>query len=230
MSYYYDEEYYQEPSEFDEMVEEFKAKLAESVKEETQTELAKLRAENAELRGKVQNLNKLELEVAASKRDYERRAQTAERDAAREARKLKAGELLEAISSPKFTVTRSSKFGKKCDQCDDNRTVHFKSPSGKDLDERCQCWIRYVHWGVTEEIAWSAEVRDYKLMVWYTSKHSVNDDDLAYVSATVLHDPAGLTIDQLIEEPSKYGFSSKSQAQALVDALNKRDEGETTSW
>lgn len=27
----------------------------------------------------------------------------------------------------------------KCDKCDDNRYVHFKSPSGKDYQEYCSC-------------------------------------------------------------------------------------------
>src|SRR5690606_10835784 len=101
---------------------------------------------------------------------------------------------------------------------------------GKDLDERCQCWIKYVHWDIAEKIAWSASVRDYKLMIWYTSKQSLNEDDLAYVSTTVLHDPDEVTLHQLMDDPSKYGFSNRSEAQELVDELNKRDEGKTITW
>ncbi|UAV84823.1 hypothetical protein BV113_00290 [Glutamicibacter phage BIM BV-113] len=227
---YYDEDYYQEPSEFDEMVEEFKAKLAESVKEETKAELERLRGENVKLRDKVKNLDQLEREVAAAKRDYERRAANAERDAGREARKLKAGELLKEIGTPKFTVTRTSKFGEKCEQCDDNRTVHFKSPQGKDLEERCTCWVKYVHWNIEEMIAHSATVRNDKLLVWYTGTRNVKDDDWSNVYAKVLYDPAGLTVERLMEEPGDYGFNDKDAAVALVEALNKRDEGKTTQW
>ena len=227
---YYDEDFYQEPSEFDELMEDLKANLASKVKTEISDELTLLRTENAELRDKVKNLNRLEREVAAAKRDYEQRAKNAEREAKAEAKRLSAGEMLEAIGSPKYTVTTVSVFGDKCEKCDDQREIHFTSPSGKDLTERCACHVKYVRWVIQEQIAWTAGVRDRKLMVWYARESVTRDPDRDYVYTKVLRNPAGVDLSNLMKEPYDYGFSSKDEAQKLADALNQQDEGETTAW
>lgn len=33
----------------------------------------------------------------------------------------------------------------KCDKCDDNRNIHFFSPSGKELEEKCECGKTHKH-------------------------------------------------------------------------------------
>ncbi len=46
---WYEEDFYEEPSEFDNAMDEFKASLMKSVKEEYVSEMERLRAENLEL-------------------------------------------------------------------------------------------------------------------------------------------------------------------------------------
>lgn len=223
---YYDDDYYQEPSEFDKKVEELKASLASAVKEETREELKILREENRQLKDKVQNLQKLERDASTLKRELERKVQAAERDAQKDFRKMKFGELMAIFTEPKYKIGSERVVGEKCGNCDDRRSIHYKTPSGRDATEQCPCGIGKLHYILKEEVAVeisrNTRDRDKPYNVWYAPHmNDRNDDD--YINAKWVTDPATMTFEEQVESYYALGFSSKEDAQKLADALNAKE-------
>ena len=88
---YYQDDFYNEPSEFDMQVEEFKESLAKSIKSDFLEEMERLKAENRKLQGIKENFEQV-------KRDYERKKQECERvmrEAENKAKRMKVEEMLE---------------------------------------------------------------------------------------------------------------------------------------
>lgn len=137
--YFEEEDFYNESSEFEEMVDDLKVKLKESVKEEHIAEVEKLRKENEELQ-------EVKADFEAIKQHYKEKEQQLERykmDIKREVRKERLSELMK----DREVVLYSARFrriqGPKCDKCDENRKIHYKTPLGKDAVETCDCDKRY---------------------------------------------------------------------------------------
>lgn len=70
---YYDYDFYEEPSEFDIQIEEFKSSLASSVRKEFLEEMDALKKENASLREFRDNKDKYERELREAKAEYQRK-------------------------------------------------------------------------------------------------------------------------------------------------------------
>lgn len=81
MSYYYDDEFYTQPSEFDEEIESFKESLSKSIQKKFLDEMEELREENISLREFRDNKERYERELKAAKAEYQRKMQDAERQA-----------------------------------------------------------------------------------------------------------------------------------------------------
>lgn len=78
---YYDYEFYNELSEFDEQIKEFKAALVSSIKEEFLDEMERLRKENESLREFRDKKEEYEREFIEIKTEYERKIKNIERGA-----------------------------------------------------------------------------------------------------------------------------------------------------
>lgn len=130
----YDDFY--EPSEFDIMVEEFKDELRKSVKKEYQDKIADLEKRLAELTDIKQNWNKKTAELSAEKH----KAQIAVAQAESNARKATLKELLEPLKKQMWGIRQEwSYIRDKCDKCDEDGYIHYKSPAGRDMKEECSC-------------------------------------------------------------------------------------------
>jgi len=132
---YYDDEFYNEPSEFDEMVEEFKQSLAESIKEEHTKEVERLRKENQALREVKRDFNKIKEEYLTK----ERALITKEAELKKDIKNMTTKELIKRIEETIYYAFERSVADPKCDKCDNSRRIKFQSPSGKDLYEKCNC-------------------------------------------------------------------------------------------
>ena len=132
---YYDFDFYEEPSEFDMQVEEFKSSLASSVRKEFLEEMAALKKENEELREFRANKEKYERELREAKAEYQRKMEEAERNA--DSKKIK--DLLRTFSVIGYRASPEYKQRPKCDRCDDYRRFHFISPMGRNMTEECSC-------------------------------------------------------------------------------------------
>ncbi len=130
------EDFYYEPSEFDEMVEEFKDSLRSVVKQEYIDKIAKLEQELALMQDLRKNWNEKIAELKKAKTE----AENAKNDAMREAKKLRLSELLSDKMQTAWGIAGEWEcLHKKCDKCDDQGYIHFKSPQGTELTERCRC-------------------------------------------------------------------------------------------
>lgn len=136
MSYYDYEDYY-EPSEFDEKVEEFKDYLRQSIKEETQNEIEKLRKENEALQKIKRDWDNLVKEYEDKKRELEYKIRECESKAS--SKRLETLFEETGMNVIMYKPDYNHVYGKKCNKCDDDRYIHFSSPSGKDYTEDCEC-------------------------------------------------------------------------------------------
>lgn len=109
--------------------------IKENVKQDIKIEMQRLRKENAEL----QQYKKERQEIEKIKNDYESRLQTQIEAYKRELRTAKINELFGDYIVIGWGVNQKTILPPKCDKCDEDRYIHFKSPSGKDFKEPCQC-------------------------------------------------------------------------------------------
>lgn len=134
---YYDEEFYNEPSEYDQMVDEFRDSLIKSVKQDFLDKMERLEKENAELREVKQNWERLKTEYEEKQRELIYKIEQERRNVRRErlAKLFEQCGMNVTLFKPKESLFRLDK----CEKCDENRRIHFKSPSGIDLQEECEC-------------------------------------------------------------------------------------------
>lgn len=133
----YDKEFYNEPSEYDQMVEDFRLSLMQSVKKEFLDKMQRLEKENAELREVKQNWERLKSEYEEKQREQRYQIEQERRNVRRErlAKLFEQCGMNVALFKPKGSLFRLDK----CEKCDENRRIHFQSPSGRDLQEECEC-------------------------------------------------------------------------------------------
>lgn len=130
------DEYWDEPSEYDEMIMDLKSSLRESVRQEIKDEIASLRKKLGELTDVQNNWYEKLRELEDEKFKY----QEAARNAKYEANKTKLSELMESIEQEAWTLKgRYEYLQPKCDKCDKDRQRHFMSPLGRDMKEPCEC-------------------------------------------------------------------------------------------
>ena len=129
---WFDENWCEEPREEEMALIEA---IKENVKQDIKQEMERLRKENEEL----QQYKQERQEVENIKKLYESRLQTEVETYKRELRTAKSKELFGDYIVIGWGVKQKITLPPKCNKCDQNRYVHFKSPSGKDLMEPCQC-------------------------------------------------------------------------------------------
>ena len=130
------DEFYNEPSEFDMQVEEWKATLRESVKNEYKEEMDRLRKENAELRDIKNEWKERTAELDRKKYEMEMTISEAEK----KAKRARLTELLKPLCETAYGYEYEYKYVRdKCDKCDKYGYIHYKSPQGHDVKEQCDC-------------------------------------------------------------------------------------------
>lgn len=221
---------YYEPSEFDEKVEEFKSYLRESVKKETQELIEKLQKENAELREVRDNWGSV-------KRDYKNKQVELEIEMSNckyEAAKMRLEELFEfcGMNIILYRPTLELVYKPKCNKCDDNRRIHFKSPSGKDYDEYCSCAKHFNKY--KPEPYYCTEFRvnrrsatvKFPVMMWFKkySDYTSDYDGYTYESSDLCRFIYNGEDFETIEgnKGTPY-FRDEKQCQEYCDYLNKKN-------
>ena len=109
--------------------------IKNSVRDDIKQEMERLRKENAEL----QQYKQERQEVENIKKWYESRLQTEVEAYKGELRSAKIKELFGDYIVIGWGVKQKITLPPKRDKCGEGRYIHFKSPSGKDLREPCQC-------------------------------------------------------------------------------------------
>lgn len=138
--YYYDD-YYDEPNEFEEKIEEFKGVLVKAVKKEHQEEIARLREENQKLLSTQDEMKKAKQEYESKKRDYEYKIKDAMENAKKEYFNTNIKDVVESVTEKQilYYARQGSKYVPKCNLCDDDRKLTATFANGKTTSMSCQC-------------------------------------------------------------------------------------------
>lgn len=131
----YEDDFYYEPSEFDQQVEEFKASLMKSVKEDFLHRMEALEKENAALREFRDQRNTVIRDYAAKVAAAQREARMAEE----KWKNARLHQLLGDFLTTGWKVGYNQVMDDKCDKCDADRYIHFLSPQGNECKEKCNC-------------------------------------------------------------------------------------------
>lgn len=217
-----DEEFYNEPSEFDEMVEEFKDSLIKSVKEDFLFKMKRLEKENADLQVVKANMKKIESDFKQKEFQLERERN----DLERKVRYERLSVLMKDFEVIMYQVNSTYEKNPKCDKCDKNRRINYKTPLGKDTYEKCECDVNKTIY-IPEEYQCS-EFRinqNNNGMVAHYKIKAERDYDYA-VSSTFCE--TTYKADMKYEDISRYRtfFKTKEECQGYCDYLNKaKNEG-----
>lgn len=215
--YDYDD-FYNEPSEFEMQVEEFKSSLMSSIKDEYKAEMARLRKENSELQEVKRNFDQI-------KRDFNQKTvelDMAKQDLRRELRKERLTDLLKDFEVLLYRPTYHYEHGPKCDKCDDNRQVHYKTPSGRDAREECGCKKGYRVFKPEEFICKSFANRSGKFIAWYT-ENSNDEDSFGIYSNTPQFIYAGEDFENINLKHWEVFFKTPEECQAYCAWLTAKE-------
>lgn len=160
MSYF--DDFFDEPSEFEQQIAEFKESLVEAVKAEYKEKMQALEEENAELREFKEAKEEHERILRNKVAEYDRRIQQAKSEVRRASLKSIFGENL--VSA--YRAHGESAKYKKCDRCNENRRIPYKTPLGNDAYEECPC-NRSVWWYTPKEV---------KLTSFYAHSDSISSN------------------------------------------------------
>ena len=124
--YYLDEEFptFSDPETY-EAFQQFAEKWRSSTFEELQFQLESLQNENNRLKTQIKALSNI-------KKNWDEKI--------KEIRGVRLKELLKDVQECAYLVDYEYEYAHvKCDKCDGERKIHFRSPSGKELTELCSC-------------------------------------------------------------------------------------------
>ena len=131
---YMDSDFWDEPSESDELIYNFKEALRKEVKQEVKDKIERLEKELADLKEFREEKEQYDNRI----NQLENKLKKTESEVEEKAKQLKLNEFLTMIESPAWCVHGDWEYlNPKCDKCDDSRTIHFLAPSGKEHTESC---------------------------------------------------------------------------------------------
>lgn len=224
------EDYYNEPSEFEVMIDELKQSLMNSVKQEHKDEIERLRKENKELQEIKKNFNniKSDYELKVSELEFK------ESELERKVKRMRLDELFsEEFSVIMYTPESSVSVMKpKCDKCNSERKIEYKTPSGKTAKEDCICAKRYGKYMAKPyylaEFRKSRSSDGLPLLMWYKKYRDYSSDydgyTYDYSSLTkVIYD--GTQSYEELDKVSPYDikFRNEEDCQKYCDYLNKKN-------
>lgn len=203
------DDFYDDSPEIEVLTEKFKDSLLKSIKEEFLNEMDILRKENAEL--KEFKLKKAEYD--SQLRELKRSKELEIEQIRKEAEKKRLMDVLKdnfMETAYYYQYTWKYKYDK-CDKCDENRCIHFKSPSGRELSEPCSC---------------SERVNYYK-----PEECSIVDIHSNFDSLLFRYEDKNGCIVAIKPDNKEYEFGSKiyrtiEECQEECDRLNKENENE----
>lgn len=110
--------------------------IRKAVLTEVGDELIHLRKRVAELQDFASLKDEYDLKMRELKIDLEK----ARKESVDLAKKMKLSDFIDLVTQPVWICGGSYEYvHDKCEVCDKDRQVHFKSPSGKELTEPCKC-------------------------------------------------------------------------------------------
>ena len=204
---YYD---FYEPSELEEEIENLKDSLRNSIKEEHQNKIKRLTRENAELREIKKQYDAEKREIEAKKCELE--------TAIKNVRHEHLRNLLESFTKQAWGCVGNYEYiFDKCDKCDEDGYIHFKSPRGNDMREQCYCRIKaHVYKPAEVEIV---EFNNLGLKVAPVFSFVDDRDGLETYKTRIVYN--GENFEDL-DEFDNLVFYNKEDCQRYCEYLNKK--------
>lgn len=217
---YYDTEFYDEPSEFDVMMHEFKQSLLADVKKEYVDEMNRLRKENAELQDVKLNFSDIKSDYSKKKNELEREYQ----DLKGKVRRERLSALMKELEVELYTVSTTSHEKQKCNKCDENRRIYYTTPLGNEAYESCDCSKRISIYKPHPILLNSFSIRNGEGNAWYQVKVDGSDEWLSYYDDSI-------SGNELIADESQFEnigyaykalFKTEELAQKFSDYKNEK--------
>ena len=220
------DDFYGEPSEFEMQISEFKDSLKQSVSHEWIDKMNALEKENAELQEVKRNFEAIKSDYEKKKRECEWEKERVIKNAEYEARRARLRDLMKDVQKIFWDVSYTYKYGAKCDKCNDNRQISYKTPSGKEAFEDCECAKRIQIIEPRMQMLYEIALRDRNgstVQTWF-QEHKGDDDD--YYTRTdyfgekiVIEDDADFTKLNL-DDMNKFYFCSYEKCEDFCDWYN----------
>ncbi|TCI26700.1 hypothetical protein EVJ32_04820 [Exiguobacterium sp. SH5S4] len=158
-----EEDYYDDYSEFDAQVNDLKESLKKAVKQEHVDEMNRIKKENEELQEVKKNFEAIKEDYARKEREleYERKGLLAK------VRQERLTELLKGSEVIMFKAATTYVDAPKCDQCDDYRYIHFESPSGRKMTEKCSCKDSTKMYVAEKIVRTEFKADNHRSVLWY---------------------------------------------------------------
>lgn len=207
-----DDDFYYEPSEFDEQVDAFKKALRASVKEEILAEMERLRKENEKLHDIRDHWNENVSELEKKLRNAEAVADNAKR--------MALFDLIRDYPDHAYTVDKKYIKKPKCDKCNASRELRFVTASGISVHKRCECAEHKPVYSVRAiplvEITchWNGET-----LPKYLYNNDPDDDWLRFAGTFFDDTP----FDQIDERGVTLLFRSEDRANQYVEWKNQQE-------
>lgn len=219
---YYDEDFYQEPSEFEMQIEEFKQSLLNSVREDYKRRMEELVEENNQLQ-------QVKMDFEAIKRDFKNKEMQLEnerRTMLQSVRKERLSELTKDMQVILYKATTKGTKKPKCVKCDNHRRIHYLTPSGKAAYEFCECNEMTYRYEVEEFIRVEFNIRNSKMNAWYQVRPSSSgSDEYARLDGSSQYADCIYKEGMDLENTKPYNvfFKNAEDCQKYCDYLNSKE-------
>jgi len=238
----YDYENYYEPSEVDQLVDEFKDKCREFLLPNIKEEINSLNKENSELKTKNEEYRKRENEINSKERDLKYKEENLKREVEREFYQSNIGDTLkDLIEKSEVWFAENRGFTQeKCSLCNNERKLVAKFKNGKTTTTDCECkTLKYTYVPESAELnfikfakkdnRYQSDRNFYISKSYSPSKDYYDRNDYSYneFSLCQVVEKFCDTIKELHETKrygTKIGFTTKNECQKYCDWLNEQNE------
>lgn len=232
----YDDFWDDDYSEYESFMEDLKDTLKGQIKKSVTAEIEQLKIELSKLEDFRLNLQKYNNEMS----DLKYKLKVAEESVEKRAKALRIKDVIELIEKPAYLIETNSEYiVSKCDKCDNDRLIHFTSPSGKDLTEPCpycnkRKWVRYPTEGKILEISdkhyehyEKPEMQGiqiaYAIPEYYLDKCFDRESDDFYYTVTRVFDGKDLS-EYTVYELKRMYYRNIEDCQKACDYINNMEE------
>lgn len=218
----YEDFYNEGPSDYELFMNDLKETLKKSIKDEFIKEMDKLRAENKKLQDVKENFEQIKLDYAHKEQELKAREQDMEKNLAR--KKIMELATIADMKAQIYYIDDDTAYLPKCDKCDENRLIHFKSPTGKDCTEPCpDCGTTYHKYYVkpvdTMKILFPNDPALHR--VAYYLRHDRWGESYSYELQDIYRGSAADYDASSGYKMHHTAFESKELAQEICDRINK---------
>lgn len=218
----YEDFFNEGPSDYELFMNDLKETLKKSIKDEFIKEMDKLRAENKKLQNVKENFEQIKLDYAHKEQELKAREQDMEKNLAR--KKIMELATIADMKAQIYYIDDDTAYLPKCDKCDENRLIHFKSPTGKDCTEPCpDCGTTYYKYYVkpvdTMKILFPNDPALHR--VAYYLRHDRWGESYSYELQDIYRGSAADYDTSSGYKMHHTAFESKELAQKICDRINK---------